>query len=129
MGRKPGSYSFPSGHSAAAFAGALLLAREYPGGARGFFGLATLVAFSRIYSGRALSRRCPQRFAAWAFFGANLLARLAQVRRGAGVRDARPMLPTAIIQGLQLVLLLSSQEGSVTVRLRWLSFMAILPAT
>jgi undecaprenyl-diphosphatase len=51
VGRKPGSYSFPSGHSAAAFAGALLLAREYPGGARGFFGLAWLVAFSRIYLG------------------------------------------------------------------------------
>jgi membrane-associated phospholipid phosphatase len=51
VGRKPGSYSFPSGHSAAAFAGALLLAREYPGRARGFFGLASLVAFSRIYLG------------------------------------------------------------------------------
>lgn len=51
VGRKPGSYSFPSGHSAAAFAGATLLAREYPRGARGFFGLAVLVAFSRIYLG------------------------------------------------------------------------------
>jgi undecaprenyl-diphosphatase len=51
VGRKPGSYSFPSGHSAAAFAGALLLAREYPGSAGGFFGLASLVAFSRIYLG------------------------------------------------------------------------------
>jgi len=51
VGRKPGSYSFPSGHSAAAFAGALLLARQYPRGARAFYGLATLVAFSRIYLG------------------------------------------------------------------------------
>jgi len=51
VGRKPGSYSFPSGHSAAAFAGALLLAREYPASARGFFGLASLVALSRIYLG------------------------------------------------------------------------------
>jgi undecaprenyl-diphosphatase len=51
VGRKPGSYSFPSGHSAAAFAGALLLAREYPARARGFFGLASLVAFSRVYLG------------------------------------------------------------------------------
>jgi undecaprenyl-diphosphatase len=51
VGRKPGSYSFPSGHSAAAFAGALLLAREYPARARSFFGLASLVAFSRIYLG------------------------------------------------------------------------------
>jgi undecaprenyl-diphosphatase len=51
VGRKPGSYSFPSGHSAAAFAGALLLSREYPASARRFFGLASLVAFSRIYLG------------------------------------------------------------------------------
>lgn len=51
VGRKPGSYSFPSGHSAAAFAGALLLARQFPAGARGFFGLAACVAFSRIYLG------------------------------------------------------------------------------
>jgi hypothetical protein len=51
VGRKPGSYPFPSGHSAAAFAGALLLAREYPGNAHGFFGLASLVAFSRVYLG------------------------------------------------------------------------------
>ncbi len=51
VGRKPGSYSFPSGHSAAAFAGAMLLARQYPGGGRGFFGLAALVSFSRIYLG------------------------------------------------------------------------------
>jgi membrane-associated phospholipid phosphatase len=51
VGRKPGSYSFPSGHSAAAFAGALLLAREYPGSARRFFGLAMLVPFSRISLG------------------------------------------------------------------------------
>jgi membrane-associated phospholipid phosphatase len=51
VGRKPGSYSFPSGHSAAAFAGALLLSRQYPAHARGFFGLAWLVAFSRVYLG------------------------------------------------------------------------------
>ena len=51
VGRKPGSYSFPWGHSAAAFAAALLLTREYPGSAHGFFGLASLVAFSRIYLG------------------------------------------------------------------------------
>ena len=51
VGRKPGSYSFPSGHSAAAFAGALLLARQFPRGVRGFYGLASLVAFSRIYLG------------------------------------------------------------------------------
>lgn len=51
VGRKPGSYSFPSGHSAAAFAGAVLLARHYPAGRRAFYGIATLVAFSRVYLG------------------------------------------------------------------------------
>jgi membrane-associated phospholipid phosphatase len=51
VGRKPGGYAFPSGHSAAVFAGAVLLAREYPASDRGFFGLASLVAFSRIYLG------------------------------------------------------------------------------
>lgn len=51
VGKKPGSYSFPSGHSAAAFAGAVLISRYYPQGSRGFFALAGLVAFSRIYLG------------------------------------------------------------------------------
>jgi membrane-associated phospholipid phosphatase len=51
VGRKPGSYSFPSGHSAAAFAGATLLQSCYPRGRRLFFAIALLVAFSRIYLG------------------------------------------------------------------------------
>lgn len=51
VGRKPGSYSFPSGHSAAAFAGALLLSRHYPRRAPFFSLLAALVGFSRIYVG------------------------------------------------------------------------------
>lgn len=51
VGKKPGSYSFPSGHSAAAFAGAVLLSRYYPHGSRGFYALAGLVALSRIYLG------------------------------------------------------------------------------
>jgi len=51
VGRKPGSYSFPSGHSAAAFAGAILLQSCYPRGRRFFFAVALLVAFSRIYLG------------------------------------------------------------------------------
>jgi hypothetical protein len=58
VGRKPGSYSFPSGHSAAAFAGALLLAREYPGSARGFFRAGISGRLLTHLSGRALSRRC-----------------------------------------------------------------------
>lgn len=51
VGRKPGSYSFPSGHSAAAFAGAMLLASRYPKGRAAFFAVAGLVGFSRVYLG------------------------------------------------------------------------------
>jgi undecaprenyl-diphosphatase len=51
VGRKPGSHSFPSGHSAAAFAGATLLQSHYPRGRRLFFTIALLVAFSRVYLG------------------------------------------------------------------------------
>jgi membrane-associated phospholipid phosphatase len=51
VGRKPGSYSFPSGHSAAAFAGAWLLQRHYPRLRPLWYIIAALVAFSRIYLG------------------------------------------------------------------------------
>ncbi len=51
VGRKPGSHSFPSGHTAAAFGGATLLQTCYPRGGRLFFAIALLVAFSRIYLG------------------------------------------------------------------------------
>jgi undecaprenyl-diphosphatase len=51
IGKKPGSWSFPSGHSALAFAGAWLLSRDFPGLRPFFFLLAALVAFSRIYLG------------------------------------------------------------------------------
>jgi undecaprenyl-diphosphatase len=51
VGRKPGSYSFPSGHSAAAFAGAWLMSRHYPYLAPLWYVIASLVAFSRIYLG------------------------------------------------------------------------------
>ncbi|HXV42821.1 MAG TPA: phosphatase PAP2 family protein [Anaerolineae bacterium] len=51
IGRKPGSYSFPSGHSAAAFAGAWLMSRHYPLLTPLWYVIATLVAFSRIYLG------------------------------------------------------------------------------
>ncbi len=51
VGRKPGSFSFPSGHSAAAFAGLALLLRFYPEHRALFRTIATLVGFSRIYLG------------------------------------------------------------------------------
>jgi undecaprenyl-diphosphatase len=51
IGKKPGSWSFPSGHSASSFAGAWLLSHEYPRQSPVFFMLAALVGFSRIYLG------------------------------------------------------------------------------
>ncbi len=51
VGRKPGTYSFPSGHSAAAFAGAWLLCRYYPRLAGLWYAIAALVGFSRVYVG------------------------------------------------------------------------------
>ncbi|MEI6776252.1 MAG: phosphatase PAP2 family protein [Chloroflexales bacterium] len=51
VGKKPGTYSFPSGHAAAAFAGAWLLQRHYPGRTALWYAIASLVGFSRIYLG------------------------------------------------------------------------------
>lgn len=51
IGKKPGSWSFPSGHSATAFGGAWLLGRHYPRMRPLLYGLASAVAFSRIYLG------------------------------------------------------------------------------
>jgi undecaprenyl-diphosphatase len=51
IGRKPGTYSFPSGHSAAAFAGAWLLRRHYPTLTPLWYVIAVLVGFSRIFLG------------------------------------------------------------------------------
>ena len=51
VGRRPSSFSFPSGHSAAAFAGAALLRRHYPRWTAGFYLLAVMVGFSRVYLG------------------------------------------------------------------------------
>lgn len=51
VGKKPGTFSFPSGHSAAAFAGARLISRHYPELAPAWYSIAALVAFSRIYLG------------------------------------------------------------------------------
>lgn len=51
VGRRPSSFSFPSGHSAAAFAGATLLRRHFPRWTAGFYLLAVMVGFSRVYLG------------------------------------------------------------------------------
>ena len=51
IGKKPGTWSFPSGHSASAFAGAWLLNRLFARGWGLRYVLASLVAFSRIYLG------------------------------------------------------------------------------
>jgi undecaprenyl-diphosphatase len=51
IGKKPGTWSFPSGHSAAAFAGAYVMRQLFPGLTALFYGLAATVAFSRIYLG------------------------------------------------------------------------------
>lgn len=51
LGRRPLDSSFPSGHTAAAFAGAALLAPHFPLAAPAFYGYAALVGWSRIYLG------------------------------------------------------------------------------
>lgn len=51
IGRKPGSWSFPSGHSAVAFAGAWLLSQHFPKRRGLLYTIAGLVGFSRIYLG------------------------------------------------------------------------------
>ena len=51
IGKKPGTWSFPSGHSAAAFAGAWLLNRKSPRFGILRYMIAGLVAFSRTYLG------------------------------------------------------------------------------
>ena len=51
VGAPPKRHSFPSGHSAAAFAGAWLLGGYYPQGRAIFYAIAALVAFCRVYLG------------------------------------------------------------------------------
>ena len=51
LGARPADFSLPSGHSAAAFAGAYLFGSHVPGWSGAFYALAALVAFSRVYFG------------------------------------------------------------------------------
>jgi undecaprenyl-diphosphatase len=51
VGKKPGTWSFPSGHTASSFAAAAILSRCWPERKALFFALASLVGFSRIYAG------------------------------------------------------------------------------
>ena len=51
IGKKPGSWSFPSGHTGASFASAWILSTVWPKQSPVFFGLASLVGFSRVYVG------------------------------------------------------------------------------
>ncbi len=62
---RPGYDSFPSGHTATAFALARVLARRYPGRGRLFYALAGLVGLSRVY----LNRHYPGDVAAGALLG------------------------------------------------------------
>src|SRR5579864_46623 len=51
IGKKPGSWSFPSGHTGSSFASAWILSTVWPEAWPGFFGIASTVGFSRIYVG------------------------------------------------------------------------------
>jgi undecaprenyl-diphosphatase len=51
IGKKPGSFSFPSGHTGSSFASAWILSTIWPRQAVAFFGVAGAVGFSRVYVG------------------------------------------------------------------------------
>lgn len=51
IGKKPGTWSFPSGHSATAFAGAWIFSRYFPRLTALWYSIAGVTAFSRIYLG------------------------------------------------------------------------------
>lgn len=51
VGKKPGTWSFPSGHTAASFAAAWCVSRVWPRATPALFGLAGLVGGSRVYVG------------------------------------------------------------------------------
>jgi undecaprenyl-diphosphatase len=77
VGKKPGNWSFPSGHTAASFATARMLSCIWPRAWPGFYATAALVGFSRTYTGA----HYPGDVLSGAVFG-SVLAEL--IRRGVG---------------------------------------------
>jgi membrane-associated phospholipid phosphatase len=51
VGKEPGSWSFPSGHTCAAFAAAWTLSRYWPRSRPLFFGVAAVLGYSRVFVG------------------------------------------------------------------------------
>ncbi|MFN0070379.1 MAG: phosphatase PAP2 family protein [Chloroflexota bacterium] len=51
VGHKPGTWSFPSGHTASSFAAAWVLSECWPKGRLSFFAVAAIIGFSRVYVG------------------------------------------------------------------------------
>jgi len=51
IGGRPRNWSWPSGHTASAFAAATIVARDFPQSARPLYAIAGLIGFSRIYLG------------------------------------------------------------------------------
>jgi undecaprenyl-diphosphatase len=51
IGKKPGSWSFPSGHTASSFASAWALSTVWPKASPAFFAIAAIVGASRVYVG------------------------------------------------------------------------------
>jgi undecaprenyl-diphosphatase len=68
IGKKPGSWSFPSGHTGSSFASAWILSTVWPRRSPFFFAIASLVGLSRVYVGA----HYPGDVASGAFLGITL---------------------------------------------------------